>query len=141
MKDIMIATDGSENVKNAISYGIEIAKATGCKVHAVYVVSDEHAEVARRDLGFAKAIEQNLADEGKRATADVEEAGRRFSVVVESILLKGRPVDEIINYSEKNDVDMIVMGTLGLTGVKRLLIGSVAENVVRHSKVPVLVVR
>ncbi|WP_440951468.1 universal stress protein [Methanococcoides sp. FTZ1] len=141
MNKILIATDGSENVKNAISYGIEIAKATGCKVHAVYVVSDEHAEVARRDLGFAKAIEEHLSDIGKRATEDIEEAGKETGIKVESVLLKGRPVEEIIDYAKKNDVDMIVMGTLGLTGVERLLIGSVAENVVRHSKVPVLVVR
>ena len=140
-KKIMIATDGSENVKNAVSYGIEIAKATGAEVYAAYVVSDEHAQIARRDLGFAKAIEKNLADKGRRATADVGEAGKEVGVKVESILLKGRPVEEIIDYAEKNDIDMIVMGTLGLTGVKRLLIGSVAENVVRHSKVPVLVVR
>jgi len=60
---------------------------------------------------------------------------------VKSVLLIGRPAEEIIDYAEKNDIDLIVMGTLGLTGVKRFLIGSVAENVVRHSKVPVLVVR
>ena len=110
-------------------------------VYAAYVVSVEHAQFARRDLGFAKAIEEDLADKGRRATADVEEAGKEVGVKVESVLLKGSPVEEIIDYAEKNDIDMIVMGTLGLTGVKRLLIGSVAENVVRHSKVPVLVVR
>lgn len=60
---------------------------------------------------------------------------------MKSVLLIGRPAEEIIDYAEKNDIDLIVMGTLGLTGVKRFLIGSVAENVVRHSKVPVLVVR
>lgn len=141
MKKILIATDGSDNVRNAVSYGIEIAKETGAEVYAVYVVSDEHAEIARRGPGYAKAIEENLADIGKRAITDVVKAGKESGINVESVLLKGRPVEEIIDYAEKNDIDMIVMGTLGLSGVKRLLIGSVAENVVRHSKVPVLVVR
>jgi len=140
-KKIMIATDGSDNAKNAVSYGIEIAKGTGAEVYAVYVVSDEYALVARRGISWAKGIEEKLVDSGGRATAYVEEAGKEAEVQVESVLLKGRPAEEIIDYAEKNNIDLIVMGTLGLTGVKRFLIGSVAENVVRHSKVPVLVVR
>jgi len=140
-KKIMIATDGSDNVKNAVSYGIEIAKETGAEVYAVSVVSDEHAQMARRGISWAKLIEEKLFDRGVRATAYVKEAGKKAEVQVESVLLIGRPVEEIIDYAEKNDIDMIVMGTLGLTGAKRFLIGSVAENVVRHSKVPVLVVR
>ncbi|MCD4822456.1 MAG: universal stress protein [Methanococcoides sp.] len=137
----MIATDGSDNVKNAVSYGIEIAKETGAEVYAVSVVSDEHAQMARRGISWAKLIEEKLFDRGVRATAYVKETGKKAEVQVKSVLLIGRPAEEIIDYAEKNDIDLIVMGTLGLTGVKRFLIGSVAENVVRHSKVPVLVVR
>jgi nucleotide-binding universal stress UspA family protein len=55
--------------------------------------------------------------------------------------LEGNPADEIVNFAEKNDIELIVIGTLGMSGVQRFLLGSVAENVVRHPKVPVLVVR
>ncbi|MCD4808116.1 MAG: universal stress protein [Methanococcoides sp.] len=139
----MIATDGSDNVKNAVSYGIEIAKGTGAEVYAVsvVVVSDEYVPVARKGISWANGIEEKLFDRGVRATAYVKETGKKAEVQVKSVLLIGRPAEEIIDYAEKNDIDLIVMGTLGLTGVKRFLIGSVAENVVRHSKVPVLVVR
>jgi len=140
-KKIMIATDDSDNVKNAVSSGIEIAKRIGAEVYAISVVSDEYGPFARKGISWANRIEEILFDRGVRANAYVEEAGKEAEVQVESVLLKGRPAEEIIDYAEKNNIDLIVMGTLGLTGVKRFLIGSVAENVVRHSKVPVLVVR
>jgi len=57
------------------------------------------------------------------------------------VLLEGHPADEIVKFAEQNDIEMIVMGTLGKTGLDRFLLGSAAENVVRHSKIPVLVVR
>lgn len=55
--------------------------------------------------------------------------------------LKGHPGNEIVNFAENNDIYLIVMGTPGKTGTDRFLMGSVAEKVVRKSKVPVLVVR
>jgi nucleotide-binding universal stress UspA family protein len=60
---------------------------------------------------------------------------------VESVLLEGNPSEELLRYAEKEKMDIVIMGTLGKTGLYRLLLGSVAENLVRHSKVPVMVVR
>ena len=56
------------------------------------------------------------------------------------VILEGHPPEQITAYAQENAMDLIVMGTLGRTGIDRFLIGSVAENVVRHSKVKVLVV-
>ena len=60
---------------------------------------------------------------------------------VREVVLDGYPSNEIIDFAENNNIDLIVMGTLGKTGLERFLIGSVAEKVVRGSKVPVMVVR
>jgi nucleotide-binding universal stress UspA family protein len=79
--------------------------------------------------------------EGKEATAYVENAGRIANVEVESVVLRGSPAEEIIGFAERSNIDLIVMGTLGRTGITRFLIGSVAERVVRHSKKSVLVIR
>jgi nucleotide-binding universal stress UspA family protein len=49
--------------------------------------------------------------------------------------------NQILNYTEKCDVDLIVMGKKGIKGIEKLLIGSLAENVIRHSKVPIMIVR
>jgi nucleotide-binding universal stress UspA family protein len=57
---------------------------------------------------------------------------------VESVVLEGNPADEIVNFAEKDEIELIVIGTLGKTGVQRFLLGSEAENVVRHFKVPVI---
>ena len=86
-------------------------------------------------------MKEHLITEGKDATAYIENAGRAANVEIESVILEGNPAKEIIDFAEKNDIDLIVMGTHGMTGIQRFLIGSVAENVVRHSKKSVLVVR
>ena len=71
----------------------------------------------------------------------MEKLGKEAGVKIEPVFLKGIPADKILEYAEENNIDLIVMGTHGLTGMKRFLIGSVAEKVVRHSRVPVMVIR
>lgn len=140
-KRILVATDGSENAERAASYGINIAKATGAEVYALYVISTQHAVATRTVMGWSEPFEEYLANKGGAAIADVEKLGKEAGVKVEPVFLKGIPADKILKYAEENNIDLIVMGTHGLTGIKRFLIGSVAENVVRHSKVPVMVIR
>lgn len=86
-------------------------------------------------------MREQLRDEGREATAYGEKLGKAAGVEVESVILEGSPANEIVDFAEKNDIDLIVMGTLGRTGIERFLLGSVAGNVVSHSKTPVLVVR
>lgn len=140
-KRILVATDGSENAERAASYGINFAKTTGAEVHALYVISTQHAVTTRTVMGWSEAFEEHLANKGRTAIADVEKLGKEAEVKIEPVFLKGIPADKILEYAEENNIDLIVMGTSGLTGVKRFLIGSVAENVVRHSKIPVMVIR
>jgi nucleotide-binding universal stress UspA family protein len=71
----------------------------------------------------------------------VAEKAEEGGVEVEANIIEGHPADEIIKYSEKNSISLIVLGTLGKSGLDRFLLGSVAEKVVRNSKIPVLVVR
>ena len=60
---------------------------------------------------------------------------------VETRVLKGHPAEKIISFAEDNNIDMIIVGSLGKGGYERVVLGSVSEKIVRHSKVPVLVVR
>jgi nucleotide-binding universal stress UspA family protein len=82
-----------------------------------------------------------LKTEAQKAISKVKEYGEASGVKVKEVLLEGHPSSEIIDFAENNDIDLIVMGTLGKTGLDRFLMGSVAEKVVRNSKVPVMVVR
>lgn len=141
-RKIMIATDGSEPVKRAVDSAIEIAKISETKLYAIHVISQGFYLITHSiNEEWKKEIEAQLIKEGKEATAYVVNAGRAVNVEVESVILQGSPAEEIIGFAEKNDIDLIVMGTHGMSGVTRFLLGSVAENVVRHAKKAVLVVR
>jgi nucleotide-binding universal stress UspA family protein len=141
-KRILVATDGSEPVKKAVDTAIEIAGMSKTKLYAIHVISLGFLyESIPTDEELEQAFQDKLMTEGKQATAYVENAGRAANVEVESVILRGIPAEEIIWFAEKNDIDLIVMGTLGKSGVQRFLLGSVAEKVVRHATKPVLVVR
>jgi nucleotide-binding universal stress UspA family protein len=56
-------------------------------------------------------------------------------------MLEGNPADELIRYAEENKMDIVIMSTLGKSGIDRFILGSVTENSLRHSKVPVMVVK
>lgn len=139
-KKILIATDGSEYTKNAVDYGIDLAKSTGAKLHAIYVVDTAAFASIPMDAAWESMYEL-LRQEGDEATKYVADKAEAESLEVERNTVEGHPADEIIKYAEKNQISLIVMGTLGKSGLDRFLLGSVAEKVVRTSKIPVLVVR
>jgi nucleotide-binding universal stress UspA family protein len=139
-RNILIATDGSENTQRAISYGIEIAKLSGATVHALYVVNTSPIISNYWTIG-KKNIYEIVKSEGEEAVSEVKKIGEASGVEVKEVVLDGYPSTAIIDFAENNNIDLIVMGTLGKTGLDKLLIGSVAEKVVRGSKVPVMVVR
>ena len=139
-KKIMVATDGSVCSRLAANKGIELARLSGGTVYAVYVVSTEYFSSMAVDFDWER-MHEALKKDGCKAVNYVKGIGELENVSVKSILLEGHPADELIRYAGENEMDIIVMGTLGKTGLDRLLLGSVAGNVVRHSKVPVMVVR
>lgn len=139
-KKILIATDGSEYTKNAVDYGIDIAKNSGAKLYALYVVDTAAFASIPMDAAWESMYEL-LRQEGDLAIKYVTEKAEAEGVEVEGNLLEGHPADEIIKSSEKNSISLIVMGTLGKSGLDRFLLGSVAEKIVRNSRIPVLVVR
>jgi nucleotide-binding universal stress UspA family protein len=141
-RNIVIATDGSENTQKAISYGIEIAKLSGAIVHALYVVdTSSFSSIPMSTEGGWEAMYEILKTEGDKAVSAVKSQGEAAGVEVREVVLEGHPVNEIIEFAENNEIDLIVLGTLGKTGLDRFLLGSVAEKVVRSSQVPVMVVR
>lgn len=141
-KKIMVATEDSESARKAVDRAVDLAKLSNAKVYAVYVISHREGHIGYpKDVGWDKAIHASFREEAKQATEYAEGIGRNSDVNVEPIILEGSPANEIVDFAERNDIDLIVMGTLGKTGIDRFLLGSVAENVVRHSKKPVLVVR
>ncbi|MGI5991087.1 MAG: universal stress protein [Methanosarcina sp.] len=139
-RNIVIATDGSENSQRAISCGIGIAKLSGAIVHALYVV-DTPSIISETWTAGKEMVHELIIREGKKVLSKVKKIIEDSGVEVKEVLLEGYPSEEIINFAENNNMDLIIMGTLGKTGLERFLVGSVAENVIRNSKVPVMVIR
>ncbi|WP_298683450.1 universal stress protein [uncultured Methanomethylovorans sp.] len=148
-KKIVIATDGSENAKKAASSAIEMAKMTGAKLFALNVLPYiPHFSYFGVPMDPPKAVsleekefQERLEEDGQRNLDVVKDMAEKAGVEVETVMVKGHPGSEIISFSEKNDIDLIVMGTLGRSGIDRIIMGSVAVDVVRHAKTRVMIVK
>ncbi|MBU7013823.1 MAG: universal stress protein [Theionarchaea archaeon] len=140
-KKILIATDGSEHSERAEAHGLMLAKRSGALVTALYVVEVVHPA---RSIGGPPSLlleeqKEGLMEEGKKIVDRVVQKGKDMGVEVHPMVEEGHPAQEIIDHAA--DYDLVVVGTLGRTGLSHLLLGSVAERVVRHAPAPVLVVR
>ena len=138
-KKILIATDGSENTKKAVDYGIELARIAEAEVHAVYVLDAGAFATLPMDAAWESMYELIRA-EGSEALKHVEDQGMESGVPAQCSILEGHPASEIVLYAQEHEIDLIVMGTLGKTGLDRILVGSVATKVVHTSTIPVLIV-
>ncbi|MDD2410780.1 MAG: universal stress protein [Candidatus Methanomethylophilaceae archaeon] len=135
---ILVPTDGSEYTKAAVRRAMDLAKLSSGKITALYVMDQTIFTNVPMDTAVMN-VYRTLEKEGKNALQFVEELGREAGVSVEIKLAEGIPIKVILELSKEYDV--IVMGTLGRTGMSKLLMGSVAERVVRASRCPVMVVR
>ncbi len=117
---ILIATDGSEHSKKAAVAGIELSKLTKGKVTAIYV--------------------EDRAKEGIAATEQIKNLASEAGIPFEAKIVEGNPANEILKFAENTKMDIIIIGSIGVTGLKKFTMGSVAEKVVRHTKLPVMVV-
>jgi nucleotide-binding universal stress UspA family protein len=144
---ILVATDGSEEAKLALTTAADLVKSTNSELHIAYVfptavqrpfpnpITGRPAEVLERELEEAMGQAQSFLDR------EVEQVKGEGVEVADTHLVRGRPDRELVHISEEIDAGLIVMGSRGLHGVRRALIGSVSDSVVRHAHCPVLVVR
>ncbi|ODR80511.1 universal stress protein UspA, partial [Haladaptatus sp. W1] len=137
--EILVPTDGSPEIEDAIAEALDLAAFTGGRIHAVSVVDTREYST----LSDAKwlTIERDRTERGESAIADVRKRADERDVPVETELLRGIPHEEILDYADENDIEVVVMGTHGRSGVEHFLNGSVTEKVIRNSTLPILVVR
>lgn len=138
---ILIATDGSEAANEAADFGIEMIGCSGAKIYAVYVIDTSPYRSIPLDEIWSKETLDEFERAGYEATSYIEKIGKDAGAEVESRVLKGHPAEKILNFAEDNNIDMIIVGSLGKSRYERVLVGSVSEKIIRHAKVPVLVVR
>jgi len=132
---ILVPTDGSEGTARAVEHAIELAVRYDAALHTVSVVEtdDIGADVPEGD------VPEELRDVAERAIDDVVDQAEAADVgTIEARIALGTPHRAILDYIDERDIDIVVMGTHGRTGLDQRLLGSVTERVVRMADVPVL---
>jgi nucleotide-binding universal stress UspA family protein len=137
---ILLPTDGSEATLAAVEEAGRLAALSGATVH-VLSVADTRNRFESPTAGLAADAWDRAEHERAEAATDEAVAALPDDVPVECAVRDGVPKTAVLDYAEEADVDLVVMGTHGRTGLDHYLIGSVTERVVRTAPVPVLTVR
>jgi len=149
---ILLATDGSREAQLAAQTAADLSQKTHSEVHVVHVfgITPIGPPVYPEGTGFhlveyevETELRQQISERRAREVLDAEvEKIRSFGgTVAEGHLIEGRVAPEIVALAEKIGAGLIVMGSRGLGGIRRALMGSVSDSVVRHAHCPVMVVR
>lgn len=135
---ILVPTDGSETAEQAFEHALDLAKTYDAELHVINVV-----DISSLAGEFEPVtIVDELEDHGEQVTSTLAERAEEAGIDhVETAVAEGIPHKLILEYVGENDVNLVVLGTHGRTGLDRYLLGSVTEKVVRQSDAPVLTVR
>lgn len=137
---ILVPVDFSTGSLNALGYAVSLARRLGASISLVHVM-DSIYEAGRFDSKRLRSLRMEAHIEAKRVLANLAKRRVRPRVPVRHYLLKGTACSAIVEMAAKTNANLIVMGSEGRAGMKRFLVGSVAEKVIRHARCPVLVVR
>ena len=143
---IVVGTDGSETAGVALREAILLAKATGASLHVV----NAYKPVLTGSLGSTaavggptfdiEAVNGGLENESSVVCSRAASQAEREDVKCETHVMVGDPADALIDLAEQIDADLIVIGNRGMTGVKRLFLGSVPNKVSHHAPCSLLIV-
>ena len=137
-KLILVPTDFSANAEPALDYACELAAKLGATVRLVHAVA---APPSTLQVALSEEVLVKLVREHHEALDRLAEPRRALASFGEASVEVGDPRDTIVKVAKELSVDLIVMGTHGRRGLSRVVMGSVAEDVIRHAPCPVLVVR
>ncbi len=147
---VLLATDGSKEAELAARIAADLTQKTGSELHVVHVfgiapvgppVYPEATDLQGEAL--EEEAEERISEQRAREVleADVEKLRSAGGMVAQAHLIEGRVAPEVVALAEEIGAGLIVMGSRGLGGIRRALMGSVSDSVVRHAHCPVLVVR
>ncbi len=151
---ILLATDGSEDATYATEAAVELSKETSSELHVVYVGEDAYSAtlvypqatdsggIEQEDPVLLEELERQFEQMARRVLdAEVEKVRAAGATVAQAHLRIGKAATEIVDVAENLSAGLIVVGSRGLSGIRRALMGSVSDAVIRHAHCPVLVVR
>jgi nucleotide-binding universal stress UspA family protein len=133
---ILLATDGSENTTQATQAAVDILRRRGSEIHLIHVWHDVHTPHAH---AFVKS---ELRRQGREILdKEVKRIEEQGGTVTRSHLREGRTFEEVLKLGDELEADLLVVGSRGHRGLRRMLVGSHSEDIVHHAHRPVLVVR
>ncbi|MCL2863194.1 MAG: universal stress protein [Methanimicrococcus sp.] len=137
-KKIVVATDGTEYAKKAINAAVDLAKLTGADLYGLYVSDVSNITPTSAEWEF---VAENIKRESDTALEYICERAKAANVKYEPVSLSGVAAQEIVQYANQIDADLIVVGATGKKALERLIVGSVSDKILHLAKQPVLVVR
>jgi universal stress protein A len=143
IKNILLPTDFSSLSLSISGYAEDLAEQYSAKLHVLHVLEKTPPilTIHSLDLSEEKIIKSIDDDAKMNLDKAVRKIKKRKNIEVVPVIRKGIDYDEIIKYAEEKGIDLIVIATHGRTGILHTLLGSVAEKVIRYSKIPVLVTK
>ncbi|MGM0398778.1 MAG: universal stress protein [Halobacteriota archaeon] len=139
MSNILVPVDGSEHSERAVEYAV--GHFPDADITALHVVElpEGYFSAFMEDLEDLPQVEDEKA-EAREILDSIRASAKELGATIDTEYVTGKPSNQILTYAEENDIDEIVIGNRGLSGVGRVMFGSVAEQVVRRSEIPVVVV-
>jgi nucleotide-binding universal stress UspA family protein len=141
LKNLVVAVDGSPSADKALSTAIELGKALSATLTIISVAPLQALPMASGSAIGLPAIHEAAVKVTKDLLSRLQEQVARAGLKVSTVLLDGYVVEELLHYLDEHSYDLLVMGARGLSTGKRLLLGSVSDAVVHHTKIPVLIIR
>jgi nucleotide-binding universal stress UspA family protein len=149
VRRILVAVDGSKSSIDASAQAIDIAKELGAELIALYVISPDTRYHYLEDTltpKLPKAFKEVLMmamQRGEKHVNNVRQMAKQKNIKIKTdvVVSISSVVKEIVEYAHKNKIDMIGVGSRGLSGIKKMLLGSVASGVVTYADCPVLVAK
>jgi len=142
--NILVPVDFSPHAEHAFTYATTLAERFGAKLALLYVVDDSFATGGWSSEIYVPNVPElmeNLIADADRRLATLKASAAALGLTAETAVIRGRPAHAIVEHAQNGGFDLIVMGTHGRTGMAHVVMGSVAERVLRKAPCPVLTVR
>ena len=142
--NILVPVDFSPHAEYAFTYATRLAERFGAKLALLYVVDDSFVTGGWSSEIYVPNVPElmeNLIADADRRLATLKASAAALGLTAETAVIRGRPAHAIVEHAKSGGFDLIVMGTHGRTGVSHVVMGSVAERVLRKAPCPVLTVR
>lgn len=143
-KHILVPTDFSDCARHALDAALSLATQYGSTISVLHVIEPaRYAAMHGHEIALSADVYAHLGETLKKSAADQMQAfvANVIQANVTSTIEDGIPYDSIVSRAGASECDLVVIGTHGRTGIKRFVMGSVAERVIRHAPCPVLTIR